>query len=43
MHIRWKRRNCKKGECHYCPKGSTHSIENIGEEDLIIFDVVPEQ
>ena len=33
----------KKGECHYCPKGSTHSIENIGEEDLIVFDVVPEQ
>ena len=32
-----------KGECHYCPKGSTHSIANDGEEDLIMFDVVPEQ
>lgn len=32
-----------KGECHYCPKGSTHSIANATNEDLVMFDVVPEQ
>ena len=30
------------GDCHYCPKGSTHSIINTGEEDLILFSVVTE-
>ena len=33
----------KKGECHYCPKGSTHSILNENEKDLVMFCVVPEQ
>ena len=33
----------KAGECHYCPKGSTHSIINENEEDLIMFCVVPNQ
>lgn len=32
-----------EGECHYCPKGSTHSIANVTNEDLVMFDVVPEQ
>lgn len=32
-----------KGECHYCPKGSTHSIATATNEDLVMFDVVPEQ
>lgn len=31
------------GECHYCPKGFYHSIENFGDEDLIMIDIVPEQ
>ena len=31
------------GECHYCPKGGTHSTANNGEEDLVMFCVVPEQ
>ena len=31
------------GECHYCPKGHSHSMINNGEEDLIFFAVVPEQ
>lgn len=31
------------GVCHYCPKGSSHSIVNTGTEDLILFTVVPEQ
>lgn len=30
------------GVCHYCPKGSSHSIINTGTEDLILFTVVPE-
>ena len=30
------------GDCHYCPKGSTHSIINMGEEDLVLFSVVTE-
>lgn len=33
----------KKGQCHYCPKGSTHSIINESSEDLIMFCVVPNQ
>ena len=32
----------KPGDCHYCPKGSTHSIINTGEEDLVLFSVVTE-
>lgn len=33
----------KAGECHYCPKGSTHSIINEDEELLVMIDIVPEQ
>lgn len=33
----------RPGVCHYCPKGSTHSIRNTGEEDLVLFTVVPQQ
>lgn len=31
------------GECHYCPKGHSHSLINQGKEDLVFFAVVPEQ
>ena len=31
------------GVCHYCPKGASHGIMNTGEEDLVLFTVVPEQ
>ncbi|WP_195267684.1 cupin domain-containing protein [Eubacterium sp. 1001713B170207_170306_E7] len=31
------------GCCQYCPKGSSHSIINTGNEDLVLFTVVPEQ
>lgn len=31
------------GCCQYCPKGSSHSIINTGDEDLVLFTVVPEQ
>lgn len=33
----------KPGVCHYCSKGSTHSIVNTGNEDLILFTVVAER
>lgn len=31
------------GQCHYCPKGSTHSLVNSGSEELTFFAVVPQQ
>lgn len=31
------------GDCHYCPKGHSHSFINDGEEDVAIFAVVPNQ
>ena len=30
------------GVCHYCPKGSSHMIENTGAEDLVLYTVVQE-
>lgn len=33
----------KAGVCHYCPKGSSHSIINNGSEELLFFAVVPKQ
>lgn len=31
----------KAGECHYCPKGHSHSFINETDEDIIFFAVVP--
>lgn len=31
----------KVGECHYCPKGHSHSFINETNEDIIFFAVVP--
>ena len=31
------------GDCHYCPKGHSHSLINDGDADLTFFAVVPEQ
>ena len=31
------------GLCHYCRKGSAHTLVNDGEEDLVFFAVVPQQ
>jgi mannose-6-phosphate isomerase-like protein (cupin superfamily) len=31
------------GLCHYCPKGSAHTLVNDGEEELVFFAVVPQQ
>ncbi len=33
----------RAGDCHYCPKGSKHTLRNEGEEDLIFYAVVPNQ
>ena len=31
------------GECHYCPKGSTHTMINDTKANVLFFAVVPEQ
>ncbi len=31
------------GTCHYCPKGSEHTLRNTGPDDLCFYAVVPEQ
>lgn len=28
------------GDCHYCPMGTSHTLINNGEEDLLFFAVV---
>ena len=28
--------------CHYCPKGSSHTIINTGGQDLVLYTVVQE-
>ncbi len=30
------------GDCHYCPKGHSHSLINDSQADLVFFAVVPE-
>ena len=31
------------GDCHYCPKGSEHTLRNEKTEDLLFYAVVPQQ
>jgi len=31
------------GDCHYCPKGKTHSLINDSDADLVFFAVIPQQ
>ena len=31
------------GDCHYCPKGHSHTLKNDGPEDFVFFAVVAEQ
>lgn len=31
------------GQCHHCPKGHAHTTVSIGEEDLVLLGIVPEQ
>ena len=32
----------RAGECHYCPKGSAHSVRNENNEPLVMFCIVQE-
>lgn len=33
----------RAGDCHYCPKGHSHSLINNSAAELMFFAVVPEQ
>lgn len=33
---------CRAGQCHYCPMGHSHYMENLQDHDLVYFAVVPE-
>lgn len=33
----------RPGDCSYCKKGSTHTLMNKGQQDLVFFAVVPQQ
>ena len=33
----------KSGTCHICKKGSQHSIENTGDDDLVLLAIVVER
>lgn len=33
----------KAGQCHYCPRGHSHTVCNDGKEDLVFFAVVAAQ
>lgn len=30
------------GQCHYCPKGHSHYMENLTDHDLVYLAIVPE-
>ena len=38
-----KQEDLQAGDCHYCPKGSEHTLQNTGEKDLLFYAVVPQQ
>ena len=33
---------CRASQCHYCPMGHSHYMENLTDHDLVYFAVVPE-
>lgn len=33
----------RPGTCHVCQKGSSHSVACVGDQDLVLFTVVPER
>ena len=37
------RETVSEGECHYCPKGHSHSLRNESDETIDFFAVVPQQ
>lgn len=30
----------KAGSCHYCPKGTSHTLINTGDDDLVMYAAV---
>lgn len=36
-----KEETVEKGQCHFCRNGSSHAVRNDGDEDAVIFAVVP--
>lgn len=30
------------GQCHYCPQGHSHYMDNLTDHDLVYFAIVPE-
>lgn len=38
-----KEEQLQPGDCHYCPKGATHTLINKGDTDLKFLAVVPNQ
>lgn len=33
---------CRAGQCHYCPMGHSHYMENLTDHDAVYFAIVPE-
>lgn len=33
---------CHVGQCHYCPMGHSHYMENLTDHDAVYFAIVPE-
>lgn len=33
---------CRAGQCHYCPMGHRHYMENLTDHDAVYFAIVPE-
>lgn len=38
-----KKETLSAGDCHYCPKGHSHSLRNESDGTIIFYAVVPEQ
>ncbi|MBO4763890.1 MAG: cupin domain-containing protein [Candidatus Methanomethylophilaceae archaeon] len=38
-----KQEDVSAGKCHYCPKGSSHTVVNTGRDDLVMYCVVSQQ
>ncbi len=32
-----------EGSCHFCPRGSSHTLMNVGDSDLVFVAAVPRQ
>ena len=43
MLLNGEKESIGAGLCHYCPKGSEHTMINEGDEDITFYAVVPRQ